>query len=169
MIKVVIKVEIHYVRLLGAFECSRFSFEKVVHIFFLLYLYGPFILGRMIKWTFKAFKALGLFAWLSFIHQWMKLLLLPAMAESAFFQPFASFIITSDKGATLPVFTKLSIISKQIRLSSKILEVVSIDALSLIMFVIVRTPFCLKVEYIEIEVLILWKKIMNQSHLDIFH
>lgn len=44
----------------------------------------------------------------------------------------------------------------------------SIDALSLVMFMVVGAPFSFKVKDIEIEILILGKQIVNEPHLDIF-
>jgi len=40
----------------------------------------------------------------------VKLLFLPAVAESALFQPFAALLVAGYEGATLPVFAKLRLI-----------------------------------------------------------
>lgn len=143
--------------MLRTLEVSRLGLEKIFHIFFLLDFDSPFIFRRMVKRTFKSFEAFGFFARLSLVHQRMELLFLPSVTETALFKSFAAFIIACYKSATLPVFAEFSVVSEQIRLSPKILEVVRIDTLSLVVFVVVGTPFGFKVKYVEIEVLVLWQ------------
>ena len=83
----------------------------------------------------------------------MKLLLLPAVAIAARFKSFTALIVRCYKGATLPVLADLNIILKQVRSSSKVLEIVCINALRFVVFVIEWTPLCFKEEDKEIKVI----------------
>ena len=84
----------------------------------------------------------------------MELLFFPSVAERTFFQTFATFLIASNKGAGLPIFAKLGIISKEIRFSPEILEVVRINTLCFVMLMIIRAPLGFEVEDIEVIVLV---------------
>ena len=68
----------------------------------------------------------------------------------------------------MPVLTELSVIPEQVRLTSEVLEIVRIYTLGLVVFMVVRTPFCFEEEYIEVKILISWQKMMDESHLNIF-
>jgi hypothetical protein len=77
------------------------------------------------------------------------------MTLGAFQQSFTPLLIAGDKGPTLPVFTQLHIIFKQIRLSSEILEIVGIETLGFVMIVVEWAPLCFEIKDIEIKILIL--------------
>jgi hypothetical protein len=70
------------------------------------------VLGTVVEWTFKTFETLLFFAWLSLIEERVELLLLPAVAEVALLELFASLLVAGDEGAALPVLAKLSVIFK---------------------------------------------------------
>lgn len=127
------------------------------------------IFRTMVKWALIAFKTFLFFARKSFIYKGMKLLLFPAVTELTFFQPFTAFFITCYESSTLPVFAKFCFISKKIWLPSKILEVMRIYTLCFIVFVIVRTPFSLKVKDIEVEIRMLREQMMNETDLYILN
>lgn len=69
----------------------------------------------------------------------------------------------------MPVDAKLSLVSEEIWLSPEILEVMRIDTLSLVVLMIIGTPFSLEVEYVEVKVGLAWKQIMNQPDFDVFY
>jgi hypothetical protein len=80
----------------------------------------------------------------------MELLLFPAMTVSAGLESLASFFVAGNEGSTLPVFTELSVIPKEIWLSSEVLEVMRVNALRLIVVMVVRAPLGLEVKNEEI-------------------
>jgi hypothetical protein len=71
------------------------------------------------------------------------------MTKLAFLKLATTFLIASYKSSTLPALTKLNFINKKIWTSPKILIIMGIKALSLIMLMIKRTPFSLKVVNIK--------------------
>ncbi len=85
----------------------------------------------------------------------MKLLFLPSVAIVTSLQSLAALFVASDKGTTLPIFTKLGVIFKEIWLTPEILEVMRIDALCFVMLMIVGAPLSLEIEDVEVEILIL--------------
>ena len=76
------------------------------------------------------------------------------MTKGTFFQSFASLFVASNKSTGLPVFAELGIIAEQIWFSSEILEVMRVHTLCFVMLMIIGTPFSLKVEDVEVEVLV---------------
>lgn len=85
----------------------------------------------------------------------MELHFFPTMTELTIFKFLTTLLITSNEGAALPLITDVGLISEQIWFTPVILEVMRINALSLIMIVVLGTPLCLKVVDVELEVLIL--------------
>ena len=85
----------------------------------------------------------------------MKLLFFPTMGIRAVLKTFAPFSVTSDESPTLPVLTEFSIILEKVWLASKILEVVSVNALCFIMFMIKWAPLSFEVKNVEVIILIL--------------
>ena len=115
----------------------------------------------MIVRTFKTFETFDFFTWLCLINQGMKLLFFPTMTVRALFKSLASFLVTSNEGTALPIFTKFCVVFKQIRLPSEILEVVCINTLSFIMIMIEWAPFCFKVEDEKVVILVGREQVMN--------
>lgn len=91
------------------------------------------------------------------------------MRVGTLFKSLAPFLIASNKSPTLPVFTKFCVVSEQIGFSPEILKIVRIDALSFIMVVIEGAPFCLKIEYEEIIILVKLKQVMNEPDFYVFN
>lgn len=83
------------------------------------------------------------------------------MTKSTGFQLLATLFVACYKGPTLPIFTKLLRVGEKMGFPSEVLEVMSVDALGLIMFVIVWAPLCFKVEYKEVIVLVVRQEIVN--------
>lgn len=101
----------------------------------------------------------------SLIVKRMVFLLFPAMRSQAGGLQYAAFFVLADESSCLPVLAELmSIVVEYVRLSSKILPVVSIVALSLIMLFVEGTPLSLKVELIIVSILL---HSMNYSCLQI--
>lgn len=169
MVQVVIEEEFHHIGLLSTLEVPLFAGEEFFLVRSLLDFNSSLVLGTVIKRTFKAFEAFGFFTRLSFVNQRMELLFLPAMTIHTTLQSFASFFITSNECAALPVFAEFCIIFEQIGFPSVILEVVCIDTLCFVMIMVERAPFCFEVEDVEIEILIHLLHMMNQTHFDIFN
>jgi hypothetical protein len=115
----------------------------------------------MVKWAFESFKALLFIALGSFVNQRMELLLFPAVTEGTFFKAFATLFITSNEGSTLPVLAKLRLVTEEVGLSAEILKIVSVHTLSFIMFMVVRAPFCLEKENVEVKICMLRQQIMD--------
>lgn len=99
----------------------------------------------------------------------MELLLLPTVTEGTFLKAFAAFFVAGDEGTRLPIFTELCIISEEVRFTPEILEVVRVNALCLVMFVIVRAPFSFEVEDVEVIILVGRQQLVYESDLDILH
>jgi hypothetical protein len=123
----------------------------------------------MIKWTFKALEALNFFTLRCLVNQWMKLLFLPPMTVWTFFEPLASLLIACDECATLPVRAKFSLIPKKIRFSSEILKIVSVHALSFVVFMVVRAPFGFEKENVKVEIRMVRQQVVDQSHFNIIY
>lgn len=93
-------------------------------------------------------------------------MLLPAVTRLTTGLIRAAFMIFGDESARLPVRTNvLAVIGENVRLSSKVLPVVSIDTLSLIVLFIEWAPFCLKVKHIKISIFF---HLMNKSGFEFF-
>ena len=99
----------------------------------------------------------------------MELLLFPSMTILTWLKSFASFFIACNECTTLPVFAEICIISEYIWFPSIILKVMCVHTLCFVVFVIVRAPFCLKVEDVEIKVLVLRENMMDEPHFDVFN
>lgn len=77
----------------------------------------------------------------------------------------AALLILTYKSTSLPILTENPrVIVEYIRLSSEILPVMCIIALSLVVFLVEWTPFCLEIEHVK--VCILSHKV-NNSCLDV--
>lgn len=74
------------------------------------------------------------------------------MAVAARFKSFTTLIVRCYECPTLPILTYLYIILKQVRPSSKVLEIMSVNALRFVMLVIKWAPFCFEKEDKKIEV-----------------
>jgi hypothetical protein len=125
------------------------------------------VLGRVVERTLEALEALGFLAWLCLVNKGMELLFLPAMTELTALKFLTAFLITCDKGPALPIDAEVCTVSEKIGLASEVLEVVSIDALSLVMLMIVRAPLRFKEEHVEVIVSLGRNQVMNQSHFDV--
>jgi len=123
----------------------------------------------MIKWTFKALEALNFLTLRCLVNQWMKLLFLPPMTVWTFFESLASLLIACDECATLPIHAKFSLIPKKIRFSSEILKIVSVHALSFVVFMVVRAPFGFEKENVKVEIRMVRQQVMDQAHFDVFY
>lgn len=123
----------------------------------------------MVERTLKSLETFQFLTRLGLINQRVELLFFPSVTVSALLQSFASFIVTSDECARLPVLTKFGVIPKKVGFTPEILEIMCINALCLIMLVIVGTPFRFKVKYVKVKVLVRWQQMMNQTHLNIFN
>jgi hypothetical protein len=123
----------------------------------------------MIKWAFESLEAFSLFTLLSLVNQWMKLLLFPSMTVSTLFKSLTSFLITCNKGATLPILAQFSLIFEKIWFSSKVLEVVRVHTLGFVVLMIVRTPFGFEKEDVKVKIRMVGQQVMDQTHFDIFY
>lgn len=124
----------------------------------------------MIVGTLKAFEALLLVARLRLVDQGMELLLFPAVAKSAGLESLAPFSVAGDERATLPVFAKFDFVVKEIRSAAEVLEVVGVDALGLVVLVVERTPLCLEVEHVKVEVNLVWHDhLVQQANFYVLH
>lgn len=121
----------------------------------------------MIERTLVPLETLLFFAGQSLVNEGMKLLLFPPMAERALLKPLAAFFIASYECTALPVLAKLSLVSKEVRFSAKVLEIMRVDTLRLVMLVVVRAPFGFEVEHVKVKVGMLWQQMMHQTHLDV--
>jgi hypothetical protein len=99
----------------------------------------------------------------------MELLLFPTMTKMASLESFTTFFIASYECATLPILTKLGVISKKIRFSPKILKVMRIYTLCFVMLMVIWAPFSFEVKYVKVEILILRQKMMNKSDFNVFN
>jgi hypothetical protein len=123
----------------------------------------------MVEWALKPLKAFALLTRQCFVNERVELLLLPPMTVRTCVQSLASFLVASDESATLPILTELSFIAEEVRLASKVLEVMRIHALSFVVVVVEGAPLSLEEENIKFIVLILGLHMMNQPNFDIFH
>ena len=79
------------------------------------------------------------------------LLFLPSMRESASVFIFTPVWVGLDEMLGLPLRALLSIIVKDMRLSSEILPVVGVDTdVSSMWCITIRTPYCLEVKHVEV-------------------
>jgi hypothetical protein len=78
MIEVVLKIEIHQLRLLCAPEHSLLRYEHFVPLFFIIGDGSP-IFRSVIERALVALEAFLLVALQSFVYKWVKLLLLPSV------------------------------------------------------------------------------------------
>lgn len=77
----------------------------------------------------------------------------------------APFFVLTNEGTRLPILTKfMSIVVKDVRLSSEVLPVVSVVALGLVVLLVERTPFSLEVELVIVSILL---HSMNDASLQI--
>ena len=85
------------------------------------------------------------------IVQGMIFLFLPSMGELASVFIFASISISLNKMLRFPLWALILLIVKYMGLSSEILPIVSIDTcISSMRSITIRTPYCLKMEHIEV-------------------
>ncbi len=160
MIKIIFEVEVIHVWLLWAIDHAISRSKKKIKVALIIRNNSP-IFWRMVKGAFKPLETFLLIALGSFVNKRMELLLFPPVAIGTFFKAFATFFVASNEGSALPIFTKFGFVAEKIRFSSKILEVVCINTLSFIMFVIIWAPFSLKKEYVEVKICLLRQQIMN--------
>jgi len=160
MIKIVFEVEFIHVRLLRAFDHAVSRRKKKIEVALILRNNSP-IFWRMVKRAFKTLETFLLVALGSLVNKRVELLLLPPVAIGTFFKAFATFFVASNEGPALPVFAKFGFVAEKIRFSSKILEVMCINTLSFIMFVVIWAPLSLKKEYVEVKICMLRQQIMN--------
>lgn len=93
------------------------------------------------------------------------------MTVAAGLQALAAFIVGSDESSALPILADLHLITKEVRTTAEVLKVVRIHALSLIVFVVERTPFCLEEKDKEIEVASLDARheVMDEADFDVLN
>ena len=98
-------------------------------------------------------------------------MLLPAVAIAARFKSFTALIVRCYKGATLPVLADLNIILKQVRSSSKVLEIVCINALRFVVLVIEWTPLGFEEKHEEIKVVGFnaGHQVVHETHFQVFN
>lgn len=125
----------------------------------------------MIKRALKAFETLCLFTGLCLVDERVKLLFLPAVAVATRLQALAAFLIRCDKGAALPVLADFYLILKEVRPTSEVLEIMRVNALGLVVFVVEGAPFCLKVKDEEVKIASFnaGHQVMHQTDLDVFN
>jgi hypothetical protein len=142
VIEVVVEEQVAHGGLLRATEVPRFRLTIMSRL--------SLVLDRVVERTLEALEALGFLAWLCLVNKGMELLFLPAMTELTALKFFTAFLITCDKGTALPIDAEVCTVSEKIGLASEVLEVVSIDALSLVMLMIVRAPLRFEEEHVEV-------------------
>ena len=119
----------------------------------------------MIEWALCGLSAFFIFTRLGLINKRMEFLLFPSMRMETSSLENTAFLVLTNKSSSLPVYTKfIVIIRENVWLSSKILPVMSIVTLSLIVFLIKRTPFSLEVKHIEVIIL---GHLMDKSSLNV--
>ena len=104
----------------------------------------------MVVWALGAARALRFGARLSFVEEWMVLLLFPPVAIGATSLQRAPLVILSDESTRLPVGAGFSRIVENVRLSSEVLPIVRVDTLGLVVLLIEGTPLSLEVEHPEV-------------------
>ena len=118
-------------------------------------IYYTLILFCVVERTLVDLSALYLWAWSCLIIERVVLLLLPTMRSETSGLQNAPFFVLTNEGARLPILTKfMSIVVKDVRLSSEVLPVVSVVALSLIVLLVERTPLCLEIELVVVGILL---------------
>jgi hypothetical protein len=110
------------------------------------------IFFRVKIWTMQFLTFAILFTRMNFVVSRMILLFFPAMTKFASIFVLAAIGIRSNEVFNLPICAKLFSVVVNMRLSSKILPVVSIDAVFLVVIMAPRTPNSFKEEHIEISV-----------------
>jgi hypothetical protein len=123
----------------------------------------------VVKWTLESFEAFWFLTGLSLINHWVELLLFPSMAEVAYLKSLAAFFVASDESATLPILTKLGVISEKVGFSPEILKVMRIYALRFVVIMVIRTPFCFEEKNVKVKILVCGQQMVNQAHLNIFN
>jgi hypothetical protein len=84
---------------------------------------------------------------------WMKYILFPPMAlvtKKAFIAATLTAVLV-DRRILFPFFATLRLVEVKFVLAPEVLKVVSVHAdISLVSFLIIRTPYCLEMEHIEV-------------------
>lgn len=128
-------------------------------------IYYTLILFCVVERTLVDLSALYLWTWSCLIVERVVLLLLPTMRSETSGLQDAPFFVLTNEGARLPILTKfMSIVVKDVRLSSEVLPVVSVVALGLVVLLVERTPFSLEVELVIVSILL---HSMNDASLQI--
>jgi len=92
---------------------------------------------------------------LCLVKERMVILLLPSVAAIATGHIFAAILVICNEGAWLPVgANRFAVISEQIRLSSEVLPIVRIYALSLVVVLVEWTVLSFEVVHVEICILL---------------
>lgn len=101
-------------------------------------------------------------AWVKFVVLWVILLFLPSMTLKASVFILAAIFVAADKLSRSPIRTLLFRVLIKLRLSPKVLPVVCIHTnISLMLTFIVRAPYWLEMEHIEVYV---FGKLINEFH-----
>ena len=99
---------------------------------------------------------------LGLVEQWVVLLLFPAMAVMAAGHALAPLVVLGNEGPWSPVLAvDAAVVREEVGLPSEVLPVVSVDALSLVVLLVVWTPLGLEVEHVEVSVLL---HLVDESH-----
>ena len=116
----------------------------------------PPVFFGMIEGTFETFEALLFLARQHLVHQRMKVLFFPSVSKRTCLQAVTSFFVTCNERSTLPIGAQIDSVVEKVGSSSKILEIVGIDTLRLVVFVIKRTPLRFKEKHEEVKVTFGW-------------
>lgn len=120
----------------------------------LLFLSQSGVFSRVEVRTFKALEALLLRAFLDLEDHRVKQRLFPAVGELAVLLVGTSIVVLLQELVVLPVWTLLRGVVEDIWSSSEVLEVMSVEALSLVVVKVERTPFCFEECDVEVKVLV---------------
>lgn len=76
------------------------------------------------------------------------------MAVEALFQFLAALSVARYKSAGLPIIAQFKLILKEIRPAPEVLVVMRVEALSLVVLMIKRTPLGLEIIYVKLKIVL---------------
>jgi len=121
------------------------------HLLIVLLSHNPYVHLIVVVGTVQRSVALIFLAGSSLVYVWMIFLLLPAVVFLTAGLHGTALFILSNESFRLPVLTSHEhIIVVQLGLPPEVLPVMSIVALSLVVFLVERAPFRFEIEHIEV-------------------
>lgn len=152
----------HHNRLVGvlAVDGLHFKWLRLLGHHLVQGLVRPLVLAVVVVATLKILLALlellvrvfllSIIAENGLINHGMEDLLFPTVVLAAVGLKLAAFLILAYEISSLPLLTNFErVVLEEVGLSSEVLPVVSVHALSLVVFCVVGTPFGLEVEHVK--------------------